>query len=140
VNWEWSAPADPDVQPPAGIGPQALNAVGKPVFVQFADGSTWGEREAWQGVLHDRSKALDRLLSLQQTYRTRGEKDFVEELIKPAQDAETDLLPAVIGSLQATYRSHGNDLKLVLAKLDQMLGSAERHLRDLRTPDDKRPE
>jgi hypothetical protein len=52
-------------------------------FVQFSDGSTWGEREYAAHVRHLRRATLDKLESLEQLYLDGGEKAFMDALEEP---------------------------------------------------------
>jgi len=52
-------------------------------FVQFSDGSTWGEREYAAQVHHLRRATLDKLQSLQQIYSDSGERAFMDALEEP---------------------------------------------------------
>lgn len=85
-------------------------------FVQFSDGSSWGDAVAAGRSLSNRQKALERLEVLDQVYRKRGKKEFLSQLLQP-----TLLQP--IFSLQYLYREKG-DLTPVLANLDNMLQTA----------------
>lgn len=92
------------------------SAHAKVVFVQFSDGSSWGDAVAAERSLSNRQKALERLEVLDQVYRKRGKKEFLSQLLQP-----TLLQP--IFSLQYLYRQKG-DLTPVLASLDNMLQTA----------------
>lgn len=92
------------------------SAHAKVIFVQFSDGSSWGDAVAAERSLSNRQKALERLEVLDEVYRNRGKKEFLNQLLQP-----TLLQP--IFSLQYLYHQKG-DLTLVLANLDNMLQTA----------------
>jgi hypothetical protein len=66
------------------------------LFIQFADGTNWGDSEDAQDALIERQKTLQELDNLEAIFRERGEKALTEELAKSA-----DSLPC-IGSLRNT--------------------------------------
>jgi hypothetical protein len=88
-------------------------------FVQFSDGSTWGDAAAAEGLLRNRQLSLKQLEILKNDYRARSEAEFLNELLRP-----TVLQP--IFALQAVYREK-RDLAPVLAKLEDMLENARAH-------------
>jgi hypothetical protein len=69
---------------PAETGaPDAATASARIKFVQFIDGSTWGEREYAVHVHQLRRATLDKFESLQHLYSEGGEKAFVDALEEP---------------------------------------------------------
>lgn len=52
-------------------------------FVQFTDGSTWGDRDEAARIQLERRETLDKVKSLQQVYSERGEKAFMDVLAEP---------------------------------------------------------
>jgi hypothetical protein len=51
-------------------------------FVQFADGSTWGDVHSAQSVLSDRGKTLAELDLLEHLYEQKGESAFLDEFAR----------------------------------------------------------
>jgi hypothetical protein len=94
--------------------PEATAAVR---FVQFADGSTWGDQDEGERVLIMRQEHLRNLNELWQVYQTGGDPEFETALMKPSTDDAVSIL-------QAMYRERKN-LRIVTDKLEKMLASAE---------------
>ena len=88
----------------------------KVAFVQFSDGSSWGEARAAEQALRNRQLSLRELEFLNEEYRQRSVEEFLSEFLQP-----TLLQP--IFSLQELYREN-LDLAPVLARLDSMLKNA----------------
>jgi hypothetical protein len=97
-------------------------ATAKVLFVQFADGSTWGDPQAASDELKERREALDKLNQLAAIYRTKGVQEFVGELMKPSK-----LL--VIMLLQQLYRADGADS--AAGQLNAVLDFANLHERNM---------
>jgi hypothetical protein len=112
------SPQDP--RAPQSV-PSTATATVRVLFVQFADGSTWGSppRSAVE-ILNQRKHVFEELQSLLNTYRTKGEQQFADELMKPS------LYGAGIGTLQNLY-TEKHDLRTVIAKIDSMLHAADMH-------------
>ncbi len=53
------------------------------MFVQFSDGSTWGDPDEAAKVHQLRRETLQKIQSLQQVYSERGEKAFMDALAQP---------------------------------------------------------
>jgi hypothetical protein len=85
-------------------------------FVQFSDGSSWGDASAAEQVLRNRQLSLKQLELLDEDYRKRTGEEFLSEFLQP-----TFLQP--IFGLQELYREK-RDLAPVLARLDDMLENA----------------
>src|SRR5882762_623877 len=105
----------------ATTDPQATASV---LFVQFIDGSTWGELAAGKHMLEIRSLTWEKVRSLAETYRTNGEGQFLLALLRYSD------LPAV-ASLQRTYEST-KDSRGVVAKMTNMLRYADMHAKEAR--------
>jgi len=91
-------------------------------FVQFSDGSTWGEPEAARDILKTRRASLRRLLVLQHTYEESGEQAFVDELSKEP------LLPCV-NLAKSACKDDGDYSWCALDRLRGMLDAARNHKR-----------
>jgi hypothetical protein len=98
--------------------PKAVAAV---TFVQFADGSTWGDKTEGQDLLLKRRPALAQLKLLAEIYQTQGEEPFVGALNKPSSFE-------AIASLQQLYVS-SKEAAGVLKRLTHMIKCAEEHER-----------
>jgi hypothetical protein len=96
------------------------SARAKALFVQFSDGSTWGDAAAAKRLLTNRQLSLKQLEILKDDYQKRSEEEFSTELLKPT------LLQSIL-SLQELYRKK-QGLAPVLARLDDMLENARGHL------------
>jgi|SRR5215813_5612772 len=68
---------------PADPGAKIVETVGAVLFVQFEDGSTWGDMEAGQQVLAARPRKFGFLKRLVETYYESGEDAFTAELNAP---------------------------------------------------------
>jgi hypothetical protein len=95
-------------------------------FVQFGDGSTWGDLVVGEHILRNRAPTWNALRSLAETYRTNGKQQFLRELREPSQ-------LQTIRYLQNLYESNGNDASAVIKKLDNMLEYADLHGRALQS-------
>lgn len=94
------------------------------MFVQFADGSTWGNARTAENSFEQRHSAMQRLSFLAETYRERGEEQFIKELMMPSQ------VPLVLG-LQRLYKTSNNDASDVITRLYTLLNNAEVHQREM---------
>jgi hypothetical protein len=98
-------------------------------FVQFVDGSTWGDPHVGKEVvdLTERMAVWKKLQVLEKKYQTKGEDEFLNELMKPSQ-------PVDIRLLQSVY-TQKNDSKAVLEKIKIMIRAAETHQRTIEEND-----
>jgi hypothetical protein len=103
-----------EAQPP---GPTAIAEV---VFVQFADGSTWGNSSEGKDILQERRATWDRLRFLMRVHQSKSQKDFIDDLM------QTSRLPG-IGHLQWLYKNNNSDPAIVFKNLADMLHNAELH-------------
>lgn len=62
---------------------QAVTASAEIEFVQFQDGSTWGDSDIETEAFQARSATLQKLQSLQKVYAQLGEKPFLDALAEP---------------------------------------------------------
>jgi hypothetical protein len=108
---------------PGASGPTAIAEV---EFVQFVDGTIWGDRAAGKDLLQERSLALDKLKFLSDTYRMKGEQQFVSELKNPSE------LVAIL-NLQRLYSSNKGNATAVIDKITGMLEQANQHLHAFRS-------
>ncbi len=86
------------------------------VFVQFVDGSSWGDAASAEGALRDRQLSLHQLELLREESVKQGKKEFAETLSR-----STVLQPIL--ELQNLYREAG-ELAPVVAKVSGMLQNA----------------
>jgi hypothetical protein len=67
------------VNPP---DPASAKASAKVVYVQFADGSSWGDAGRAREIMEQREYDLNRLRALEQTFRLQGSSEFVSKLLE----------------------------------------------------------
>ncbi len=94
----------------------------KVAFVQFLDGSTWGDQSEGRDALQQRRETWNELRFLRQTYDSQGEKRFLDALMRPSRLPGIDLL-------QSVYKRSSNDAEAVVRKLTDMLNFADLHQR-----------
>ncbi len=111
-----------DVEPERGAVQKVTATV---LFVQFADGSTWGDRDEAKSALAVRRDSVKRLVHLSSVYRREGEAAFIDDLSKP-----TDL-PA-ISTLQYLC-NHNDDKTKVVDRLIRMVATVEEHSRMMKS-------
>jgi len=96
--------------------PVESSAHARVVFVQFVDGSSWGDFAAAKKALRDRQLSLHQLEILREESKKEGQKEFAEALSQP-----TNLQP--ISQLQDLFHE-GGVLAPVVAKVNGMLDNA----------------
>jgi hypothetical protein len=94
------------------------------LFVQYADGSTWGDPEKAKDALEERNQSIRKLRTLELVYRRQGEKALVDELLKPT------FLPAIL-SLQNQCKNT-DDKSIVVDQLLRMRAASDEHARMLK--------
>jgi hypothetical protein len=94
-------------------------------FVQFADGSTWGDPDSANQTLEFRKETLTELNVLQKVYRSGGEQAFTEELSKPS------FFPA-INALKHVC-SEKNDPGCLVDAMIRVVQDAKQHAGGLRS-------
>ncbi len=99
------------------------------LFVQFADGSTWGDPTKAKTALEYRVNTVNRLMALESVYRADGENAFIDDLLKPTN------LPA-IWQLQDLCK-HTEDKNKVLDLFFGVSHAADDHARGLRSTQGK---
>lgn len=99
--------------------PTPRHATAYVAFVEFDDGSYWGNLGAAEEVLQDRIAAWRRLNELQQIYRLKGEQAFLAELTRNSN-------PIAIEWLRDTYEKDKN-LAAAVVQLNEMLAAADSH-------------
>jgi hypothetical protein len=97
----------------------ALTALAQAKFVQFSDGSHWGDRDDEVEVHRLRQETLQRIESLQQLYSEHGEKAFMDAIEEP-----TDL--PCFEQVKAVCRSESTDSSCVRKAFQQMRMTAAR--------------
>jgi hypothetical protein len=108
----------------AVLEPAAPEATVRVVFVQFADGSTWGNPDAGRRALRERYLSWDEMKLLSEAYQKDGKERFGAELLKP-----TDL--QAIRKLQRLYADGPKDMAVVLNEMSTMLRYADLHQRGM---------
>ena len=89
------------------------------VFVQFLDGSMWGDAGASERFMNTRQHSMIELENLAAVYRTEGESKFLRDLSRA-----TELEP--IFALQRLYEEE-KAVGPVVTKIDDMLRNARIH-------------
>jgi hypothetical protein len=79
-----------------------------------------GRPDSVKALLETRRLTWEKWKVLAETYRGKGEEEFLAELVKPS------LLPA-IGVLQRLYSAEGKDAKSVATIVADMLRQADLH-------------
>ena len=101
------------------LKPEEPRATARIIFVQFEDGSIWGDPAKADDASRDRVLTQNELKLLIETYRTEGKEQFFTELMKPTR-------LAAIGTLQRLY-ADTKDTDRVITKAVSMLKIAELH-------------
>lgn len=114
----------PTIQRPIGLKAKATASI---IFVQFADGSTWGDAEAAKDALHQRQAAWDKLKALANTLRSRGERQFVAELTQPVEPGSPG--EVYVGSVRRAYAN--GDPSSAIEELNDKLDAADLHWRSM---------
>jgi hypothetical protein len=96
------------------------------LFVQFVDGSTWGDPDEGKEALADRELTLKKLAELRRTYQTEGGAQFGAALMQQQPDV-------LINQLKSSYQTTG-DAEDTMKLLNQKLHNAESHLEKMRKP------
>jgi len=94
------------------------------VFVQFADGSTWGDPDEAKASLAEREVCLKELMDLARTYQTEGAAKFASSLTRQPLDPVTY-------DLKDSYQESG-DVAGPMKLLNEKLNNAGTHLEKLR--------
>jgi hypothetical protein len=108
------------------LKPEEPRATTQIIFVQFVDGSIWGDPAKADDAFRDRVLTENELKLLIETYRTEGKEQFFTELMKPTR-------LAAIGTLQRLY-ADTKDTDRVSTKAVSMLKIAELHRRNQEAP------
>jgi len=94
------------------------------VFVQFTDGSTWGDPDEGKEALAMREDWLEDLLNLARIYQEKGRAEFVSAVVKQQANPITD-------QLRTWYQADG-DAEDAVKLVNQRLKNVESHLNKLR--------
>ena len=98
-------------------------------FVQFADGSFWGDIHVAQEDISQRSQSMSKLHQLREEYEANGEDRFVASLMTMTSDLNVSFLQSEFKQSQSATQ--------VLKKLDELLDNALLHEKLLKTADAK---
>lgn len=82
-------------------------------WVQFLDGSTFGDSKYAADLLKDRKEIQTALADLNNTYVAEGLDKFIQRLEEP----QSGIADAYIGHLRDDYESSGHDSQLTLERL-----------------------
>lgn len=111
-----------DLEPERGAPKKVTASV---LFVQYADGSSWGDKEEANSILGVRQETVKTLTALASIYREKGETALVNAL------SESTGLPAV-SSLQ-NFCQHSDDKGKVVDRLFRMLATVDEHARRMKS-------
>jgi hypothetical protein len=111
-----------DLEPERGAPQKVVASV---LFVQYADGSSWGDKQEANTVLAVRRESVKKLMALASMYREKGETAFVDAL------SECTDLPA-ISSLQY-FSQRSDDKSKVVDRLFRMLATVDEHVRTMKS-------
>ena len=117
------APVSQPVQESRVEGSAVPAASAETVFVQFVDGSTWGDSESAQDAFNERRETLRELSRLERVLQNGGEQMLKEELSK--QDSN----PPCINSLVS--ECSGKADSCMADGLRSMIEAARRHEHDI---------
>ena len=95
----------------------AVTATAEVEFVQFQDGSTWGDSDKKTEAFADRTMTLHKLESLQRVYSENGEKAFWDALSEP-----TTL--ACVNRVQTDCKASNDKLNCALGAIQTMVDIA----------------
>jgi hypothetical protein len=96
---------------------QAVTASAEIEFVQFQDGSTWGDNDTETEAFMDRSATLHKLESLQRVYAEQGEKAFLDAL------AESTMLTCV-ERIKTDCKANNDNSSCAREAIQRMMDSA----------------
>ncbi|MGA9931608.1 MAG: hypothetical protein WBQ13_11715, partial [Terriglobales bacterium] len=99
---------------------QATTASARVEFVQFTDGSTWGDSETEAEVFRERRETFHKLESLQGIYSEQGERAFLDALGEP-----TTL--TCIESVKMDCQNNNDNSSCALGAIHKMLESAHQY-------------
>jgi hypothetical protein len=98
---------------------QTVTASAEIEFVQFQDGSTWGDSDIETEAFQARSATLQKLQSLQKVYAQLGEKSFLDALV------ESTML-ACVERIQTDCKDNNGDSSCAREAIERMLDIATR--------------
>jgi hypothetical protein len=112
------------ISPESNFEPTHLTAIAQVLFVQFADGSTWGDLEVAKPILDDRAMAWKELLALDEAYRTQGGQQLLALLKEPSAGGPW------LGSL-TSLASTADRIEPLVAEMGNLLRLGHLHLQDM---------
>ena len=101
--------------------PPRFSPTAEVIYVEFADGTHWGDPESAQHLYQIRASTLVELHTLKNAYESGGDEAFVGALLR----AENHTLPGT-GGLQSLYDSSG--LEAAEIRAWEMLEAANSHV------------
>jgi hypothetical protein len=118
-----------DLEPERGAQQRVIASV---LFIQYADGSSWGDKEEANTALAVRQETVKTLTALASIYRENGETALVRAL------SESTGLPAV-SSLQ-NFCQHSDDKSKVVDRLFRTLATVDEHARTMKSGHKEHPD
>jgi hypothetical protein len=109
------------ISPETNFEPTRLTAIARVLFVQFADGSTWGDLEVARTILDERATAWKELLTLDEAYRAEGGQRLLALLKKSSPGGPW------LGSLTSLV-STKEQIEPLVAEMDNLLHLGHLHL------------
>jgi hypothetical protein len=107
-----------------GSGPGEPNCTVNVLWVQFADGSTFGDRKYADSLLRKRRATLDGLRRLRDIYLNQGAATFASELRKKVEPTVDSNLDMFVEQLSSAYLQT-NDVQATYNKLQNWLDTAD---------------
>jgi hypothetical protein len=106
------------------LGSGAARATAETVFVQFADGTTWGDSESARDAFIERRQTLEELGRLDAILRDQGEQALRQEL------SNSDLVLPCVGSLRSSCSAKTDSC--LGDGLHSMIEAAQQHERAMK--------
>lgn len=107
------------------VGPVKPKCEVTALWIQFADGSTFGDRRNAESLLAGRRMTLDGLSRLRNVYEQKGPDQFIQEVRKHAEPAAGDSYLDMYFEQLRTYYGQTNDVQGTYNKLKAWLDTAE---------------
>lgn len=98
---------------------QSVTASAEIEFVQFQDGSTWGDSDIETEAFQARNATLQKLQSLQKVYAQLGEKPFLDALAEPT-------MLGCVERIHTDCKDNNGDSSCAREAIERMLDTATR--------------
>jgi len=94
------------------------------LWVQFADGTTFGDAQYAEPLLRGRRASLEAMSRLRDIYQHQGTESFIEELKDPTIPKDADLYAVVVQDLRTLIEQKHN-MRAACRRLEQKLDVAQ---------------